>query len=157
MDAMRRFLTIGLATVLALAVAAPASAEPPVHDSFVVKDVAITVPPPTDCPGPATTIDIVFNQQSHVIFTEDSFHVSDTMSGTWVSRDAGGAMLASGHFVTRTSTQGPGFPTLVDTTLLIATGTTVDGDQVLVHVLRHLTITPSGDVVSEFEQISCTP
>jgi hypothetical protein len=154
---MRRVLITGAATVLSLAiVATPAHAEPPVHNSFVAKDVSATVPPPAECPGTATTIDIVYNEQFHAIFTAETFHVTDTLTGTWVSRDAGGAMLASGHFVTRLSDQGPGFPTFVHTDLLNATGKTVDGDPVRVHVLRHLTITPSGETSTEFERISCT-
>jgi hypothetical protein len=154
---MRRSLIAGVATVLSLAaVATPVRAEPPVHDSFVAKDVAITVPPPPECPGSASTLDIVFNEQFHLIFTDDTFHLTDTLTGTWVSRDAGGAMLASGHFVLRTSEQGTGFPKFVQTSLLNATGRTVDGDRVRVHVLGHLTITPSGDPSVEFQRISCT-
>src|SRR4051794_1357147 len=101
---MRRVLITGAATMFSLAlVAMPAHAEPPVHDSFVAQDVAVTVPPPAECPGPASTIDIVFNEQLHSIFTDETFHFTDTLSGTWVSRDADGAMIASGHFVSRTS------------------------------------------------------
>ena len=93
---MRRLLTFGFVAALGVAVATPAHAEPPVHDVVVAKDVAVTVAPPTECPATAATIDIVFNQQFHLIFTDDgTFHLTETLSGTWQSRDPSGALLAS--------------------------------------------------------------
>ncbi len=128
---MRRLLTIGWATVLALAFAAtPARAEPPVHDSFVAKNVAVTVAPPPECPGPGSTIDIIFNEQFHLIFTNATFHVTDTLTGSWVSRrrrrcDARQRSFCDAHLEARTrNSDARGHH------LLNATGTTVGGDQV---------------------------
>jgi hypothetical protein len=155
---MRRILPAATGALLAMsALAAPALAEPPVHERTILKDVEATVPPPPECTGPATALDLTFHLQSHLVFTSTTFHITETNNGTWVARDASGAITASGHFAGHGSAQGPGEPTLLLTDVTNATGTTVDGQHTNFHFLAHLTITPDGDVRVDFERASCVP
>jgi hypothetical protein len=148
---------LAAAVVSSIAGFAPAGASPPTHEKSVVKDVAVTIPPLAECPGPVpgTSIDLAFTDIFHLIFTEETFHVGGTQTGTFVVRSATGEALASGHFTTTFSDQGPGFPTEAFTSNLIATGTTADGTRVQVHLSQHFTITPNGDVTVDRVTASC--
>jgi hypothetical protein len=134
----------------------PAWAEPPTHDVSITKNNTLTLPPPSDCPanGAAST-DLVFSEQLHLQFTATTFHLTDTSTGTFTSRAAGGEVLGTGHFVATTNAQGPGYPTQTFTNHIIGTGKTTDGSIVTVHVLEHFTVTPNGDMVTTFERIDC--
>ena len=136
---------------------APADASPPTHEKSVVKDVAVTIPPLTECPGPdpTATIDIVFTDIFHLIFTEDTFHVGGTQTGTFVVRSATGEVLASGHFTTTFSDQGPGFPTEAFTSHVNVSGKAADGTRVQIHLAQPFTITPNGDVTVDRVTASC--
>ena len=136
------------AVITCMAGFAPADASPPTHETTVVKDVAITIPPLAECPGPDPTasVDLVFTDIFHLIFTEDTFHVGGTQTGTFVVRSATGEVLASGHFTTAFSDQGPGFPTEAFTNNLIAIGRAADGTPVQIDLTQHFTVTPNGDV-----------
>jgi hypothetical protein len=157
--ALLRTTIAALAAAVAICMAgfAPADASPPTHEKSVVKDVAVTIPPLTECPGPVpgTSIDLVFTDIFHLIFTEDTFHVGGTQTGTFVVRSATGEVLASGHFTTTFSDQGPGFPTEAFTSHVIATGTAADGTRVQIHLTQHFTVTPNGDVTVDRITASC--
>ncbi len=73
------------------------------------------------------SIDLVFTDIFHLLFTEDTFHVGETQTGTFVVRSATGEALASGHFTTTFSNQGPGFPTEAFTNHVNAIGRAADG------------------------------
>jgi hypothetical protein len=157
--ALRRLTIAALtaAVVTGIAGFAPADASPPTHDKSVVKNVEVTIPPLAECPGPVpgTSIDLLFTDIFHLIFTEDTFHVGGTQTGTFVVRSATGDALASGHFTTTFSDQGPGFPTLASTSNVIAVGKAADGTRVQIHLTQHFTITPNGDVTVDRITASC--
>lgn len=136
---------------------APADASPPTHEKSVVKNVEVTIPQLAECPGPdpTATIDLVFTDIFHLIFTEDTFHVGGTQTGTFVVRSATGEFLASGHFTTTFSDQGPGFPTEAFTNNVIAIGRAADGTRIQIHLAQHFTITPNGDVTVDRVTASC--
>jgi hypothetical protein len=141
------FCTVGLA---------PAEASPPTHEKSVVKNIAITIPTLAECPsGNATSIDLVFTDIFHLHFTDDTFHVGGTQTGTFVTRSATGQALASGHFTTTFSDQGPGFPTQAFTSHVNAIGKAADGTRVRIHLAQHLTVTPNGDVTVDRVTASC--
>jgi hypothetical protein len=148
---------LAAAVASGLAGFAPADASPPTHDKSVVKDVAITIPGLTDCPGPVpnTTLDLVFTDIFHLQFTEDTFHVGGTQTGTFTVRNSAGDAIASGHFTTNLSDQGPGFPTETFSNHLIATGRAADGTRINIHITQHITITPNGDVTVDRVDVSC--
>jgi hypothetical protein len=157
--ALSRFAIAALAAAVATCMAgfAPTEASPPTHEHSVVKNVAVTIPPLAECPGPVpgTTIDLVFTDIFHLIFTEDTFHVGGTQTGTFVVRSATGEVLASGHFTTAFSDQGPGFPTEAFTNNVIAIGRAADGTRVQIHLTQHFTVTPNGDVTVDRITASC--
>jgi hypothetical protein len=157
--ALRRTAIAALAAAVASCIAgfAPADASPPTHDRSVVKNVAVTIPPLAECPGPVpgTSIDLVFTDIFHLQFTEDTFHVGGTQTGTFVVRSATGEALASGHFTTTFSDQGPGFPTEAFTNHVNAIGKSADGTPVRIHLAQHFTITPNGDVTVDRVTASC--
>jgi len=136
---------------------APAYAAPPTHEKSVTKNVAVTIPPLAECPGDpaAASIDLLFTDVFHLIFTDDTFHVGGTQTGTFVVRSASGEALASGRFVTTFSDQGPGFPTEAFSDNLIASGRATDGTRVRIHVTQHFTVTPDGDVTVDRVTLSC--
>jgi hypothetical protein len=153
---MRRilFTTVMVAAVVCLVT--PAGAAPPEHFSSVTKNIAVTIPPLDQCPtNGATSIDLVFSEQFHNVFTDSTFHFTNTQTGTFTVRGGGGEALASGHFVNTVHDQGPGFPTEAFTSVINAVGTASDGSLTSVHILNHFTVTPTGVVASEFEQVSC--
>jgi hypothetical protein len=154
-----RIAIAALAAAVATCVAgfAPADAAPPTHENTVVKNVEVTIPQLAECPGPdpTATIDLVFTDIFHLIFTDDTFHVGGTQTGTFVVRSTTGDVLASGHFTTNFSDQGPGEPTLASTSHVNATGTAADGTRVQIHLAQHFTITPNGDVTVDRVTASC--
>jgi hypothetical protein len=157
--ALSRFTIAALAAAVVTCMAgfAPADASPPTHETTVVKNVEVTIPQLAECPGPdpTATIDLVFTDIFHLIFTEDTFHVGGTQTGTFVVRSATGEVLASGQFTTTFSDQGPGFPTEAFTNNLIAIGRTADGTRIQIHLAQHFTITPNGDVTVDRVTASC--
>jgi hypothetical protein len=136
---------------------APADASPPEHERRVVKNVEVTIPPLTECPAPNPDahIDLVFTDIFHLQFTEDTFHVGGTMTGTFTVRSPAGEVLASGHFTTTFSDQGPGFPTEAFSNNVIAVGKATDGTRVQIHLTQHFTVTPNGDVTVDRVTASC--
>jgi hypothetical protein len=148
---------LAAAVVSCVAGFAPADASPPTHEKSVVKNVELTIPQLAECPGPVpgTSIDLVFTDIFHLIFTDDTFHVGGTQTGTFVVRSATGEPLASGHFTGTFSDQGPGFPTEAFTSHLNATGKAADGTRVRIHLAQHFTITPNGDVTVDRVTASC--
>ena len=90
-----------------------------------------------------------------MIFTEDTFHVGGTQTGTFVVRSAAGEAIASGHFTTTFSDQGPGFPTEAFTNHVNVSGLTADGTRVNIHLAQHFTVTPNGDVTVDRITASC--
>lgn len=157
--ALSRTTIAALAAAVATCMAgfAPADASPPTHEKSVVKNVEVTIPQLEQCPGPdpTATIDLVFTDIFHLIFTEDTFHVGGTQTGTFVVRSATGEFLASGHFTTTFSDQGPGFPTEAFTNNVIAIGRAADGTRIQIHLAQHFTITPNGDVTVDRVTASC--
>jgi hypothetical protein len=157
--AQRRIAIAALAAAVATGMAgfAPADASPPTHDKTVVKNVELTIPALAECPGPVpgTSIDLVFTDIFHLIFTDDTFHVGGTQTGTFVVRSSTGDALASGRFTSTFSDQGPGFPTQAFTSHLSATGKAADGTRVNIHLAQHFTITPNGDVTVDRVTASC--
>src|SRR5262245_49826921 len=155
---MRRILVAATAlAVLGGVSGTAAAAGPPVHDVSVTKDNTLTIPPLAQCPGDpnAASIDLVFHEQFHGIFTGETFHITDTLNGTFTTRDSAGTAIAAGHFVSRTSQQGPGFPVLAATDIIKANGVTVDGSRINIRILSHLTIRPDGTPIRDFQQVSC--
>jgi hypothetical protein len=128
----------------------------PEHDAFVAKNVALTIPPLPGCPAPdAASIDLVFNEQFHAVFTNETWHGTSTLAGTFTTRNAAADAIATGHFVSRSSVQLPGFPVVAITEVIKASGKTVDGERVNIRLLSHLTINAQNEVVREFEQANC--
>jgi hypothetical protein len=82
-------------------------------------------------------------------------HFSNTQTGTFTVRGATGEALVTGHFVNTIHDQGPGARTEALTSVINATGKTTDSALTSVHILNHVTITPAGHVMSEFENIGC--
>jgi hypothetical protein len=153
-----RITVAGLVAVAATLVTgfASAGASPPTHEKVVEKDVAVTIDPLTQCPaGDAVAIDLVFHDVLTGRFTDATFHVNETLTGTFVARSASGAALSSGHFTSTSSNQGPGFPTLVVTNVINVNGHATDGTHLHFHIIEHLTITANGDITSEFMTASC--
>ncbi len=70
-------------------------------------------------------------------------------------RSATGEAIASGHFTTTFSDQGPGFPTEAFTNHVIAVGRGADGTRVQIHLAQHFTVTPNGDVTVDCITASC--
>ncbi len=157
--AQRRIAIAALAAAVATCMAgfAPADASPPTHEKSVVKNVEVTIPQLAECPGPdpTATIDLVFTDIFHLIFTDDTFHVGGTQTGTFVVRSTTGEVLASGHFTTNFSDQGPGEPTQAFTNHLNAIGKTADGTRIQIHLAQHFTVTPNGDVTVDRVTASC--
>ena len=138
----------------------PAWAEPPVHFALIVKDGTATVPAPQGCPTVASTVDLVFNEQIHEHFTFTTngittFHITETMTGTFTSHTAGGDVVATGHFANTSSNQGPGDPRQTFTSVINVNGTTSDGSHLTLHILEHFTVTPDGQVAVGFERVDC--
>jgi hypothetical protein len=152
-----RLAIAGLAAVVAVGVGAvPAHAVPATHEKIVIKDGTATIPPLTECPANGTaSIDLAFHDVFHLTFTDTTFHVHETQTGTFTSRSQTGAVLATGHFTNSFSNQGPGFPKETFTSVINANGKATDGSQVHVHIAQHFTITPAGDVTVSFTKISC--
>ena len=157
--AQRRIAIAALAAAVATCMAgfAPADASPPTHEKTVVKNVEVTIPQLAECPGPdpTATIDLVFTDIFHLIFTDDTFHVGGTQTGTFTVRSTTGEVLASGHFANNFSDQGPGEPTLASTSHLTAIGKTTDGTRIQIHLAQHITVTPNGDVTVDRVTASC--
>jgi hypothetical protein len=157
--ALRRITIAAMAVTVVTGMAgfAPAHASPPTHEKSVVKGVAVTIPPLAECPPApgAASIDLLFTDIFHLIFTEDTFHAGGTQTGTFVVRSAIGEALASGRFVSTFSDQGPGFPTEAFTSNLSATGRAADGARVRIHLTEHFTVTPNGDVTVDRVTASC--
>jgi len=147
---MRRSLIAALASLVFVGLATPAHAAPPEHDSLILKDVHETVPAPTGCPAPTPAVDIVYNMQFHAIFTDETFHVTQTLTGTWSN-----AIGASGQFVSRTSQQAPGFPVYAETSLLNVSGVSATGERIKIELRFHVTINANDEVTSFFENASC--
>jgi hypothetical protein len=156
---MRRILFTTAILTAVICMVAPAGAAPPQHDSSVTKNIAVTIPPLDQCPtNGATSIDLVFSEQLHLVFTDNpggTFHFTNTQTGTFTVRGSGDEALATGHFVNTVHDQGPGFPTEAFTSVINAVGKSSDGSLTSIHISNHFTITPNGVVASEFEQISC--
>jgi hypothetical protein len=146
------------AVVTCMAGFAPTDASPPTHVRDVQRDVAVTIPPLTECPGDpnAASIDLLFTDVFHLIFTDTTFHVTETQTGTFVVRSASGEALASGHFTTTNSEQGPTDRfTHTFTSNVIATGQAADGTRVHIHLTEHFTVTPAGDVTVDRITADC--
>ena len=152
---MRKLLISVLAVGAVALSAVPAHAEPPVHDMVIAKDVVAVVPAPTNCPGPAAYVVIQFNLQSHLTFTDDTFHMTVRQTGTWTAFDAADEMTASGHFVNGFNEQGPGFPVYTFTSLLQSTGRSVSGEQVRIHAVEHVTVNANDQVTADFSKVGC--
>jgi hypothetical protein len=153
---MRRILISAAVLAAVGGATGTAWAEVPSHDRSITKDVTITIPPLAECAAAgAASIDLVFNEQFHVNTTSDTFHLTDTLSGTFTTRDANDNAIATGHFVSVTSLQQPGEPVVATTDIIKATGVTADGSRVNIRLLSHLTITPDGSPVRDFQQVSC--
>ena len=157
--ALWRTAIAALAAAVALCMAgfAPADAAPPTHEKSVVKNVEVTIPQLAECPGPdpAATIDLVFTDIFHLQFTEDTFHVGGTQTGTFVVRSTTGVILATGHFTTTFSDQGPGFPTETFSNHVNVSGKAADGTRINIHLTQHFTITPNGDVTVDRITANC--
>ncbi|HEY7068459.1 MAG TPA: hypothetical protein VH479_00015 [Acidimicrobiales bacterium] len=133
-----------------------AAASPPTHEKVVEKDVAVTIPPLAECPaGDATSIDLVFHDVLHQIFTDTSFHFTEVQTGTFVTRSASGAALNSGHFTSTFSFQGPREPTQTFTNNINAEGRASDGTHVRIKIIEHGTANANGDVTVDFMRASC--
>jgi hypothetical protein len=130
--------------------------EVPSHEREINKDLAITIPAEGECPflPGAATIDLVFNEQLHLTLTSDTFHFTDTLSGTFTLRDAHGNALSTGHLVSTSSGQFRGLAGLASTEIIKVNGVTADGSRVNQRVLSHTTVTPDG-TVRDFHQVSC--
>src|SRR5262245_26131468 len=154
---MRRILaTVAVLSAFGAMSSTSWAAGPPEHDFSVTKDNTVTIPPLAECPANgAASVDLVFHEQFHATFTDGTFHVTDTLTGSFTSRDAAGNAIATGHFVSRSSQQGPGDPVLAITEVIKANGVTTDGSRVNIRLLSHLTVTPDGEPVRDFAQVSC--
>jgi hypothetical protein len=137
----------GAAVVAPLAPAAQAG-ERPLVVRDLQRDVALTIPPLSECPsGEVAALDIELQLNLHLVETSSTYHFVLTQVGTFVQRSATGEVLGSGRFTTQDVDQGPGFPTQTLTIRTQATGRTVDGDPIRVHLSTHATVTPSGELV----------
>jgi len=145
-----------IAATLIGAISAPVHAQPPTHVMNIIKDGTATIPPLAQCPaGNSASIDLTFHDVFHLTFTDATFHLTETQTGTFITRDANGGALATGHFTTTLSDQGPGFPTEAFTNIINGTGKSSDGSLVHVHIAQHFTITPNGEVAVQFSRADC--
>jgi len=146
----RRSLIAVLASLVFVGLATPAHAAPPEHDSLILKDVHETIPPPSDCPGPNVAVDIAYNLQVHATFTDETFHFTQTITGTWSN-----SLGAGGHFVSQISEQAPAFPVYTQTSQLNVSGVTATGERIKTKLLFHVTINANDEMTSFFENVSC--
>ena len=146
---MRRSLA-ALASLVFVGLATPAHAAPPEHDMLILKDVHETITSPADCPTPTPVVDIVYNLQLHAVFTDETSHFTQTLTGTWSN-----AVGAGGHFVSQISQQAPGFPVFEETSLLNVSGVTATGERIKIKLRFHVTINANDEVTSFFENASC--
>jgi hypothetical protein len=153
---MRRLLVV-IAVLWAVAWSSGSAwAAPPTHESTVTKNNTSTIAPLPQCPAPGVaSVDLAYSEQTHLIFTDTSFHFTDTSTGTLTARAADGSVVSTGHFVSIVNDQGPGFPRESFTAVVNATITLVNGTRTTVHILDHFTITPDGTVTSAFEKVLC--
>src|SRR5262249_50327559 len=129
---------------------------PPTHDMSITKDGTDTIGPLSQCPaGAATSIDLAFREQFHLTFTDSTFHLTNTTTGTFTGRAADGSVVSTGHFTNTVHDQGPGFPKESFTAVINAHGRAVDGSRVSVHNLDHFTVTPDGTLTVNFEKADC--
>jgi hypothetical protein len=153
---MRRLLLLIAVLAGVVALSTPAWAEPPEHFVQITKNGTVTMPLLLPCPTPATSIDLVFNAQVHAVFTDTTFHLTQTQTGTFTSRlTPGGAVVATGHFTTTMNQEFPGFPKASVTSVINANGTTSDGTHLTIHILEHTTVTPDGQVAVTFDRVDC--
>jgi hypothetical protein len=153
---MRRVLVVAAILSAIGWASGPAWAEPPTHVMRVTKDNTLTIPPLPQCPaGSTSSIELVYSEEFHLIFTDTTLHSTDTLTGTFTTRAAGGEVLATGHFVNTIHNEAPGFPTEAFTDLIIGTGKATDGSLVNIRIMEHFTVTPDGDAVVTFERVDC--
>ena len=153
---MRRFLVLA-AAFLAVAWSSDSAlgAGPPTHEMSVTKNNTTTIAPLPQCPVPATSVDLVYTEAMHLIFTDTSFHFTATTTGTLTGRAADGSVVGTGHFTNVLNDQGPGFPKESFTNVINSQVTRVDGTRTTMHILDHITITPDGTMTSAFEKVLC--
>ena len=153
---MRRFLIIAAVLAAVAWSAGPVWASPPTHESSVTKNNVNTILPLSQCPaGGATSVDLFYSEQVHLVFTDTWFHFTSTSVGTLTARAADGSVVSTGHFASVTNDQGSGFPKESFTAVVNAPLTRADGSHTTVHILDHFTITPDGTITSGFEKVLC--
>jgi hypothetical protein len=153
---MRRTLVSAAVLSAVLWCGGKAGAEPPVHDSIVTKNNTAVITPLPDCPAPNTVAVVLeYSEQTHFIGTATTFHFTNTQTGTLTALSASGEVVATGHFTATFNDQGPGFPKESSTGVIHATIHRTDGVNAIVHILNHFTVTPAGDVTSEFSLVNC--
>ncbi len=150
-------LAAGLAAVAIGSTVLPANAEPPTHVMSVVRDITATAPNLAECPNPAiAALSLVFTESYHLEYTDSTFHLADNEEGTFTELSPSGEVLGSGHFTFPYVVQGPGAPIQTFTSIINATGKTVDGALIRVRIAQHFTITANGDVTSNFSTVTCS-
>jgi hypothetical protein len=153
---MRRLLVV---TAVLSAVAwssGSAWAAPPTHESSVTKNNVNTILPLTQCPaGGATSVDLFYSEQVHLVCTDAWFHFTSTSTGTLIARAPDGSVVSTGHFASVQNDQGSGFPKESFTAVVNAPLRLADGTRTTVHILDHFTITPDGAITSGFEKVVC--
>jgi hypothetical protein len=158
---MRRlgFLVASLLALSLLGAPAALAATPPTTDTSIVKDATTTFPAVNPCTDPPVsgTVTIDYLSIFHVTdFSNGVLHITGTNQGTltFVPDDAS-EVTYTGHiaawFGTNSNASG-GFEA-TDTFALHARGS--DGSTLTLLMLNHITVTPSGDIASEFHVVRC--
>jgi len=146
-----------LATLAIGSTVRPVNAESPTHVRSVVRNITSTVPALAECPNPAVAaLALVYTESYHLQYTDTTFHLADNEEGTFTELSASNAVLGSGHFTFPFVVQGPRAPVQTFTSIINATGETVDGALIRVRIAQHFTITANGDITSNFSIITCS-
>jgi hypothetical protein len=157
---MRRlgFLTASLLTLSLLCAPTAFAATPPTTDTEIVKDATTTFVAVNPCTDPAVsgTVTIDYLSVFHITdFNNGVFHLTGTNQGTLTFvPDDPSEVAYTGHIAAwfGTNSNVSSFEA-TDTFALHATGS--DGSRLTLLMLNHITVTPSGDIASEFHVVRC--
>jgi len=153
---MVRRLLVGLLAAGLLLIGAPASAQPPVTETIIEKNVVFTfvMPLPTSCPpdGLLYTITLTTNRVTHIAtFPDGRIHGMLTWSGTFVAVPLADPSLPTytGTLTLHNGTFEQNGQVVTTTFTYTLHGTGSDGSTFKIHVTMHLNVPPAA-AVNEF-------
>jgi hypothetical protein len=157
---MRRlgFLVASLLGLSLLCASIASAATPPTTDTEIVKDATTTFVAVNPCTDPPVsgTVTIDYLSVFHITdFNNGVFHLTGTNQGTLTFvPDDPSEVAYTGHIAAwfGTNSNASDFEA-TDTFALHASGS--DGSRLTLLMLNHITVTPSGDIASEFHVVRC--